>query len=860
MGGIPRAQRSVGPWSFLLSAAAVLIAAAFLVVEDADASHLRGGTVAWSNEGPTQFDTSGTPTEYMINLTGQIFWKQNYQATSTTPSYVVGESYYCGSAGKGPGATQESWNMGFAGSENYCMTVIFSSGTTTSDWVIFEITRPDGSGIPGILHEYPAGGTFLAFDSWSCRLGSGDGHVNNACGSKIQRLETSITTPTAGAAPNDSPRVFIPPIFDCGPATVCHVPIVAWDPNGDPLSFRWSTAAEAEGSAFDQPGPCAAGCGSPAPATIIGSIPEVEWDTTGANDLGLPCGALYSAQLMVEDGKTKAPMDWFIRICPQNPPFWDYPLSPCKHLGAAVLVWDVGAAESFTVQARHNDSTKQVNLFRNPTPPLEPWMSWAPPAGPGNPISGTLSGTPPPAAQGKVFTQTFYAYQGGSYAAPCTVVIRVAGPPTADFVCMYPTLPYLRVDFLDASTDIDGDAIVDRQWDLGNGDSVSGAKGFSHMYGDGGTYMVTLTVTDARGMTDSVTKPCIAIPNPPPVIDPIPIQVVYEGEPVYFVVSGSDPDGYPVWFSWDRGPLMSSADFDLGTLEFFWQTQKGHAGEYLGVTFTVHDDEFAVSTTTGVIVLRVPEEPAPGQSDADDDGVPDGQDNCPYVSNPSQADSNGNAVGDACEGMTFEFNSERSEGKKDQIPGPEDASTIGEAPDTDRDGVPDGQDNCPSVPNAAQADRDRDGLGDFCDPDLDGDGVPQLDGYGRLLDNCPFKANADQADLDGDGFGDACEGDRDSDGVADEEDNCLWLPNTLQEDGDGDGVGDACQALPGAVGLFLPVLGTEPRAPVAGDAGSGVTADGLAEGLPAWSLMAGAGVLVALLAVVLVVGLRRRSA
>lgn len=109
-------------------------------------------------------------------------------------------------------------------------------------------------------------------------------------------------------------------------------------------------------------------------------------------------------------------------------------------------------------------------------------------------------------------------------------------------------------------------------------------------------------------------------------------------------------------------------------------------------------------------------------------------------------------------------------------------------PDTDGDGVPDAEDNCPNEANTDQADGDGDGIGDACDADRDGDGV------GNGADNCPDLANANQADLDGDGLGDACDSDRDGDGVANGSDNCPNNPNPDQADSDGDGLGDACDA------------------------------------------------------------------
>ncbi len=140
-----------------------------------------------------------------------------------------------------------------------------------------------------------------------------------------------------------------------------------------------------------------------------------------------------------------------------------------------------------------------------------------------------------------------------------------------------------------SSTDTDG-TVAGYAWSFGDGTTSTQAAP-TKAYAQGGTYAVTLTVTDDKGATASTTKNVTVVPEPP---NQAPTAAFTAGTSTLSATldasASSDPDGTVTGWSWSFG------DGQSGTGKAVTHAYAA-AGTYT-VTLTVTDDDGATSAST----------------------------------------------------------------------------------------------------------------------------------------------------------------------------------------------------------------------------------------------------------------------
>ncbi len=201
-------------------------------------------------------------------------------------------------------------------------------------------------------------------------------------------------------------------------------------------------------------------------------------------------------------------------------------------------------------------------------------------------------------------TLTVTDNRGASASSFRSITVGAANqPPVASFT-FAPTKPTAgQAVTFDASSSMDpDDTIILDTWNFGDGVSTVGVRA-SHTYTMEGTYMVTLTVTDSRGASGTLTRPVLVNPriDQPPVASFtfIPASVIV-GQPVSFDGRASmDPDGTVDAYSWNFGDGSPQATGDRPTHTYI------HTGTF-NVTLVVIDNGGVTGTTSKLVTVSLP--------------------------------------------------------------------------------------------------------------------------------------------------------------------------------------------------------------------------------------------------------------
>ncbi|MDD5265051.1 MAG: PKD domain-containing protein, partial [Candidatus Bipolaricaulis sp.] len=156
------------------------------------------------------------------------------------------------------------------------------------------------------------------------------------------------------------------------------------------------------------------------------------------------------------------------------------------------------------------------------------------------------------------------------------------------------------IQFTGAATDSDGDVISAWHWDFGDG-NTSDIQNPTHQYPTGGTFTVTLTVTDARGVTGTATK-TITVEGPPNVAPTVDFTWTptspASGATVTFTATVTDPDqptGTAFTYAWNFGDATTSTAAS--------PTHVFAANQLYTVTLTVTDAQSGTGTAAHTVAV-----------------------------------------------------------------------------------------------------------------------------------------------------------------------------------------------------------------------------------------------------------------
>src|SRR5216117_548773 len=363
------------------------------------------------------------------------------------------------------------------------LTCTFTSTSSDPDGSIAGYSWNFGDGSPEVTtqnasHTYAAGGSYTV----QLTVTDNQGAANS-------------TSHTVGVTPPNQPPV-ASFTRSCNGLT-CSLTSTSSDPDGTIASYSWNF-----------------GDGTPA------STVQNPSHTYGA-------GGSYTVTLRVTDnqGAQSALASQTFTVTPPNqPPVASFTRS-CN-----------GLTCTFTSTSSDPDGTVAA-------------YSWN--FGDGTPIS-TLQNPSHTYAAGGSYTVTLQVTDNqGAQSAQPTNTLTVTPPNQPPVASFTKSCNGLTCSFTSTSSDPDG-SIASYSWNFGDGTPVSTLQNPSHTYGAGGSYTVTLRVTDNQGAQSALASQTFTVtpPNQPPVAS---FTRSCNGLTCTFTSTSSDPDGTVAAYSWNFG-------------------------------------------------------------------------------------------------------------------------------------------------------------------------------------------------------------------------------------------------------------------------------------------------------------------
>ncbi|MCJ7581349.1 MAG: PKD domain-containing protein [Candidatus Aminicenantes bacterium] len=183
-----------------------------------------------------------------------------------------------------------------------------------------------------------------------------------------------------------------------------------------------------------------------------------------------------------------------------------------------------------------------------------------------------------------------------------TTIVASDGDPIALFELSANTgmAPFSVTCDASGSVDVDG-SLVSYDWDFGDWTTGSGSV-VTHSYETGGTFNVSLTVTDNEGKTDMTIKPILVFEKPKASFTVSsdfgkqPLKVTFDGS------ASTDSDGTIASYLWDFGNGLTGQG---KTINHTYSTP----GEFLSILTVIDNDGYTATATKTITVSQAPSAP-----------------------------------------------------------------------------------------------------------------------------------------------------------------------------------------------------------------------------------------------------------